>query len=1046
MSRTMFAVAGLFSASSLLLVDSAVKGSVLLMLAAIAATILRRDSAATRHLVWLLAIVAMLAVPALSAMLPQWRVLPDWAGILPKPAVVSISTPTIAGPSDGAIELPQNVEPVDSAGPSDTAHPHAAEATAAEMTAAEPLDSRPALVTPEIVPKPAVWSWIHALPLVWAIGFSVLILRLMAARWMLWNSERRGTVVCSTCQLVKGRPAKATDDPIATALEAARLQLGIGRPVTLLIHPGKTIPVVWGLLRCRLLLPQAARLWSSEQLQSVLLHELAHVRRRDTVAQLLTQFACALHWYNPLVWFAAWRLGAERERACDDLVLASGVRPSAYAGHLLEVVSGLSPARWTQSCGLAMARKSSLEGRLVAVLSEDLNRRGVSVALAAIALAVAIGIAVPVAMLRAADEKWDPPHATHIGGNDFSTYCVHDGKTASFVVAYRGDFGSSADNTQNATSRTWHNAVTLTLKMKDGEKEVAFRQDHTAPETLTLAGKSYDLEKGRVFLISDSGDSIRQLAMSSPAILERADAEILAKRIAATPPQEHEPVAAKRPPQEQEPRKPEEAAKLPGRLFVNAGLRTTKDETRFFQSAIVIDPKTGGWTQLGNLRKSGISVPISPVRVSPDGRTMLFVRDKDIWKCDAATGENPVRVFPKGQPKAWSPDGKEFIAVVEKEPGRSDQTENWRVSAVGQKQSMLSLPISEVVEDWSADGRWLVGWSHADSQLYLVQPDGSGRKRLTNAGSSSSRNEHPRFSPDGRRIVYLQTGHQGDNVRDVRFSLRTIDIDGTDDREILGETRVGSTPNEATWTAPMAARWSPDGKHLAVVLFDHKRDGGILAINGNWRLAIIDADGGNLRELKLQGVLNTVLPWDGPEWRPAVFAQQPKPGAKLQRGAEEKLQWGQPVNGLRAAVAIRHASEKPKSGDLPELYLAVQNVSDAPIRLNDTLAEQQPRMLYIKIDGKTQLGLGLGAKDPRLGDAMLQPRKVAYVLMYSADSKVLDKHTTGQVIAEGALKDTHQSLVAELRIEKAPAGAWIGKLITGETSGAVAAGQPATAK
>ena len=127
------------------------------------------------------------------------------------------------------------------------------------------------------------------------------------------------------------------------------------------------------------------------QLRSVLLHELAHVRHRDTVAQLLAQITCALHWFNPLVWLAAGRLGVERERACDDLVLASGVRPSAYAGHLLEVVTGLSPACPTQSCGLAMARKSGLEGRLAAVLSKNKNRRDVSAAVAAIALAIAAG-------------------------------------------------------------------------------------------------------------------------------------------------------------------------------------------------------------------------------------------------------------------------------------------------------------------------------------------------------------------------------------------------------------------------------------------------------------------------------------------------------------------------------------------------------------------------------------------------------------------------------------------------------------------------------
>jgi hypothetical protein len=168
---------------------------------------------------------------------------------------------------------------------------------------------------------------------------------------------------------------------------------------------GEIDPGGLGIFHCRLLLPLAARDWSGEQLRSVLLHELAHVKRRDAISLLLTQIACALHWFNPLVWVAAWRLGVERERACDDLVLASGVRPSAYAGHLLNIVADLSPARWTQACGLAMARKSSLEGRLIAVVSKNLNRRGVSMALAAVALAIAAGIAVPIAALRAADAK-----------------------------------------------------------------------------------------------------------------------------------------------------------------------------------------------------------------------------------------------------------------------------------------------------------------------------------------------------------------------------------------------------------------------------------------------------------------------------------------------------------------------------------------------------------------------------------------------------------------------------------------------------------------
>jgi beta-lactamase regulating signal transducer with metallopeptidase domain len=393
MNRAILTVAG---ASSPLLVDSAVKSTALLVVAAVAAIILSRDSAATRHLVWLLAIALMLVVPVLSAMLPEWRVLPEWAGISPEAVAVKTSPPKAARPADRAALIPRNSKPVDVEQPAATAY----------RPAALLPDSRPAVLAPEIQPRSAVWSrnWTITLPLVWAIGFSVLIARLMAARLMLWNLERQGKVISST-----RKPAKAARDPIVTSLEAVRSQLGMGHPVTLLIHPDKRIPLVWGILRARLLLPAAARNWSGEQLRSVLLHEFAHIKRRDTTAQLLVQIACALHWFNPLVWLAAWRLGAESERACDDLVLACGVRPSAYAAHLLEAVTALSPARSTPSCGLAMARKSSLEGRLVAVLSENLNRRGVSVALATIALTCAAGIAVPVAMLRAANEKPGAP-------------------------------------------------------------------------------------------------------------------------------------------------------------------------------------------------------------------------------------------------------------------------------------------------------------------------------------------------------------------------------------------------------------------------------------------------------------------------------------------------------------------------------------------------------------------------------------------------------------------------------------------------------------
>src|SRR5436189_56523 len=146
MNRTILMVSGMTSASSLLLVDSAVKGSALLALAAIAAIVLRRDSAATRHLVWLLTMVALLAVPVLSAMLPQWRVLPEWASLPPARAIVVTGPPPIARPAVGAVEQAQGADPDEGEASSAVTH---------QPAAALPT-SLPASVTPETVPASSV--------------------------------------------------------------------------------------------------------------------------------------------------------------------------------------------------------------------------------------------------------------------------------------------------------------------------------------------------------------------------------------------------------------------------------------------------------------------------------------------------------------------------------------------------------------------------------------------------------------------------------------------------------------------------------------------------------------------------------------------------------------------------------------------------------------------------------------------------------------------------------------------------------------------------
>ena len=419
MNRFLFPMIVASSASTLLLVDSAIKGAALLLFASLVVLMLRRDSAATRHLIWLVAIVAMLVVPALSALLPQWRVLPEWADLSTDMKALDAVAANGSDVIDGRDETHKtdmsqaaNYSPATDLPEPEFQSSHAV----------PPLSIASDIQVAAKSEKSTTILWSSVLPFVWGVGFLLLVVRLLAARLLLWRIERAARIISPGEQrgvsppssLIPQEPAAnvAGLQRIIDNLVAAKTRLTMHHRITLLIHPEKTIPVVWGIFCHRLLLPAVALRWSDEQLRSVLLHELAHIHRRDTLWQLLVQIACALHWFNPLVWFAEWRLHVERERACDDLVLASGVRASAYAEHLLNVATKLSSSPWIQACGLAMAHSSSLHGRLAAVLSAKRNRRSVSTFAVAICVLLGATILIPVAMLGAVDENQPGQAAT----------------------------------------------------------------------------------------------------------------------------------------------------------------------------------------------------------------------------------------------------------------------------------------------------------------------------------------------------------------------------------------------------------------------------------------------------------------------------------------------------------------------------------------------------------------------------------------------------------------------------------------------------------
>ena len=103
------------------------------------------------------------------------------------------------------------------------------------------------------------------------------------------------------------------------------------------------------------------------------------------------------HWFNPLVWLAARQMLTERERACDDQVLLSGARASDYADDLLELARSLGAPWATSRVTTAMARRSQIAGRLLAVLDPHLERKGAGRRSVVFGAALTLGALLPLA-------------------------------------------------------------------------------------------------------------------------------------------------------------------------------------------------------------------------------------------------------------------------------------------------------------------------------------------------------------------------------------------------------------------------------------------------------------------------------------------------------------------------------------------------------------------------------------------------------------------------------------------------------------------------
>lgn len=316
----------------------------------------RTRSAGERSLVAHVGLLALLVLPVASLVLPQWQPLPaSWvAEEVPKAAAITDTGGSAVDPTVAAASVPAVA---DTAG-------------SPPISLSEGADLAP---------------FLYLVPLALLFGVMLLaVLRLFAMR---------------------GRAEVLVEGSWLSALAEAQRRMGFKHGTALLVSDELRSPISWGLLRSTIVLsPKAVQ--AVGEAEAIIAHELAHIARLDWAKLLASRVACAVFWFNPLVWMLARESHQLREEAADDAVLMADIDGPDYATLLVGAARHDNKAALMAAHGVAPS-KNSLKRRITRVLDASLKRGPASASWVLMSLVVLAGVTAPLAAFSAtaAEEK-----------------------------------------------------------------------------------------------------------------------------------------------------------------------------------------------------------------------------------------------------------------------------------------------------------------------------------------------------------------------------------------------------------------------------------------------------------------------------------------------------------------------------------------------------------------------------------------------------------------------------------------------------------------
>ena len=335
----------------------AVGATVLAIVAAVVGRLCRRP--ALTHGLWLLVLLKLVTPPL-------FRVPVSWPGASPAPAPLAAPfPPTAAVPVEEhlaaadtvdvvvpppAVPLPRDSDPQSEPEP--------------KRPAANELPSNPAAVEPARESPSSARTWMSVLAAVWLLGtatWSALALR---------RVRHFGRLL---------RFAEPAPDWLREEVRGLAARLGLRRVPPVWLVPGRLSPMLWAVGGAPRLLVPAELLVSltAAQRATLLVHELAHLRRRDHWVRLLEMLVTALYWWHPVVWWARRELREAEEQCCDAWVVwALPGAGRTYATALLECLDFLSDAPAPLPIGASgLGHTEDLKRRVTMIMGGTTPRR-----------------------------------------------------------------------------------------------------------------------------------------------------------------------------------------------------------------------------------------------------------------------------------------------------------------------------------------------------------------------------------------------------------------------------------------------------------------------------------------------------------------------------------------------------------------------------------------------------------------------------------------------------------------------------------------------